>query len=212
MSIHRKQQYIITVMLVQIALDTHELVPSHRSQEMSETEKQLSVLVGDYYSGLYYYLLARLEDVDMIRVLATAIKNINEQKMILFYGDVQTTDELFDSIQQIESLLFNQVATFINVDERVLSIITELLMINRLSKEKELIQQEDFSYVESYVRKNMPNASSSSSILIIEKELEKRLQRMDELLLHLPYHFVVLKHTIRNKMKYAYNITVAEEG
>src|SRR5690625_4226103 len=44
----QKKQCIITVMLVQIALDTHEHIPVDDSTEMTETEKQLSVLAGDY--------------------------------------------------------------------------------------------------------------------------------------------------------------------
>src|SRR5690625_4710701 len=80
---NKKQQYITTIMLVQIALDTHELIPSNGSNTMTKTEKQLSVLAGDYFSGLYYLILAEIEDIEMIEILATAIKKINEHKMIL---------------------------------------------------------------------------------------------------------------------------------
>src|SRR5699024_9056388 len=53
-----KKQIIIMVMLVQCALDTHELVQVNNDYMLSETEKQLAVLAGDYYSGLYYALLS----------------------------------------------------------------------------------------------------------------------------------------------------------
>src|SRR5699024_4496077 len=101
-----KKQSITTILLVQIALDTHELIPVADTNQMSESEIQLSVLAGDYYSGLYYLLLAEMEDIDMIRILANSIKQINEYKMNLFYGDATTLDVLFEEIKQTEALLF----------------------------------------------------------------------------------------------------------
>lgn len=207
-----KQQYITTIMLVQIALDTHELIPSHKSNRMTETEKQLSVLAGDYYSGLYYSLLSDLEDIEMIQVLAKAIKNINEQKITLFYDDVQTVDDLFISLQQIESLLFTEVALIINVDDSIIPIIQEFLLISRLYKEKESILNNEFSYIDKYVQIIEPNSNPSTCIQIIENELENRKEKMDELLVHLPYNFIILKQTIRNKIMLSYKTTVAKEG
>src|SRR5699024_4157598 len=63
-----KHQQILAIMLVQIALDTHDLIPNGKQDmTMSETEKQLSVLAGDYYSGLYYSLLAEIGEVSLIQ-------------------------------------------------------------------------------------------------------------------------------------------------
>src|SRR5690625_3679392 len=57
-----KKQYILSVMLVQVALDTHEQIPvTSEGNWESPKEKlktQLFVLAGDYYSGMYYELLA----------------------------------------------------------------------------------------------------------------------------------------------------------
>jgi len=213
MPIKRKQQYITTIMLVQIALDTHELIPSnnHHVRTMSETEKQLSVLAGDYYSGLYYLLLSEIEDLKMIHVLAEAIENINEQKMKLFCGNPETVEDLFLTIQNIESLLFTEVATFINADETIIPMIIELLMINRLYKEKDQIIQQQFSYIDNFM-KNMATDNSYSVIHMIDDEIDRRKQKLDQLLIQLPYHFIVLKNIIRNKVKLTYNASLAEEG
>src|SRR5699024_3905189 len=80
-----KKQIIITVMLVQCALDKNELVPVNNDSMLSETEKQLAVLAGHYYSGLYYALLAEHGQIRMIQILANAIKQINEYKMNIYY-------------------------------------------------------------------------------------------------------------------------------
>lgn len=210
--LHKKQQYIITIMLVQIALDTHELVPSNGSNDMSETEKQLSVLAGDYYSGLYYYLLSEIEDIEMIQILATAIQQINEQKMKLFYGNVDSIDELVDTIKDIESLLFTHVANEMNENHALIPIIKELLFINRLYKEKESVLQHKFSYLENIVNKNELNHGGSSTLSIIEVEIDYSKQQLSKLLLHLPYHFVSFKNIIRNRIELSYKTSVAEEG
>ena len=210
--LNKKQQYMTTIMLVQIALDIHEQIPSNESEQMSETKKQLSVLAGDYFSGLYYLLLSELEDIEMIQVLATAIQKINERKMILYYENVHTIEELVNTIKEIESLLFTETATYI--DEKPLythhSIIEEFLLINRLNKEKELMMHNKFSYMEKFLKKT--TSDPSSNVLLIENEVEYRKQLLEELLLHLPYHFVSFKNVVRNRIKFSYKTSVAEEG
>jgi len=66
------KNYALPTMLVQIALDTHENVSNQDASEQDDTQlqsRQLTVLAGDYYSGLYYALLAEINDVLMIRAL-----------------------------------------------------------------------------------------------------------------------------------------------
>ncbi|WP_196493692.1 heptaprenyl diphosphate synthase component 1 [Ornithinibacillus caprae] len=114
---HKKERYLITTMLVQIALDTHELVPERIDVEEGTTEMiqgQLNVLAGDYYSGLYYFLLSELDDVEMIQILATAIKKINELKMINYYLDTGSLTEYLNNRKRIESLLITEVAEYVH--------------------------------------------------------------------------------------------------
>ncbi len=72
---------IIAMMLMQIALDTHDQV-TDRGGDLRT--RQLVVLAGDLYSGLYYDLLARSGDVALIRLFAEAVREINEQKVRLY--------------------------------------------------------------------------------------------------------------------------------
>lgn len=208
----KKQQYMTTIMLVQIALDTHELVPSRNSNCMNNIEKQLAVLAGDYYSGLYYLLLSEIEDIDMIQILATAIQKINEKKMILFYENVQTIDELVETLKDIESILFTDVASFLNVSYELIPIIKELLLINRLQKEKEMIETDQFSPIEDYLRKNLSNTSYPSVITELEDKIDLSKRALDKLSSDLPYRFLSLKNMITNKIKLSYNTSIAEEG
>src|SRR5690625_1308482 len=131
-----KHQQILTIMLAQIALDTHELIPNKKQDStMSETEKQLSVLAGDYYSGLYYFLLAEIGEVTLIQKLASAIRRMNENKMILFHEEYQSINELLGLIQLIEADLFMEVGKYWNHQPILIDIIQDMLLINRLNNE-----------------------------------------------------------------------------
>mgnify|MGYP001943678416 CR=1 FL=1 len=207
-----KRRYITTIMLVQIALDTHELIPSDDQFGMSETEKQLSVLAGDYYSGLYYLLLSEIDDIEMIRILATAIQQINEQKMKLFYGDVDSLEELMSTMKNIESLLFVQVANSIDNEHFIIPIMTEVLFLQKLLREREVIHRGEFSYVTNFVNDQYDTIDYNKIMSIIDKELESSKERLDKLLVQLPYHLVLFKNAIRNKYGLTYNKSVAEEG
>jgi heptaprenyl diphosphate synthase len=133
-----KQQtdYIVTIMLIQMALDTHDLVI--RTTKTDETadereDRQLTVLAGNYYSALYYKILAELEDIDMVALLATAIKEINEQKMALYY-DTDSAAAFFRILGRMEGALFYAAASpFIKTKD--LEPLVDYFIISRLSQE-----------------------------------------------------------------------------
>ena len=108
--IEQIEHYVVTIMLVQIALDTHERVSNKAGEEEIEFHKcrQLTVLAGDYYSGLYYYLLSMNRDIVLIRALAEGIKEINEHKIMLYQKAHETTDDIMKSIATIESALLQK--------------------------------------------------------------------------------------------------------
>lgn len=104
--------YVFAMMLIQLALDTHDEVDK---QQMMQ-KKQLTVLAGDLYSGLYYEFLAKRHDMSLIRRFAEAIKEINIQKIRL--QQLSPDDiERFHCIGVIESALLRKLSEHVHAHE-----------------------------------------------------------------------------------------------
>ncbi|MBG9498857.1 heptaprenyl diphosphate synthase [Bacillus thuringiensis] len=146
--IEQIEHYVVTIMLVQIALDTHERVSNKAGEEEIEFHKcrQLTVLAGDYYSGLYYYLLSMNRDIVLIRALAEGIKEINEHKIMLYQKAHETTDDIMKSVVTIESALLQKTCDHFNLSHWK-PFITYVLGGNRLQKEIQLYADKQHSPV-----------------------------------------------------------------
>src|SRR5699024_1179855 len=206
---YKKERYAICTMLVQIALDTHDLIPKKNAfKHKMDAPEQLKVLAGDYYSGLYYFLLSELKDYPMIRTLASAIKDINEYKMQMYYDQVETFESYLQLIKQVESLLFTRVARFIN-EHRVSYIAPEWLLANKLLQEKHLIDKENTSpLIADWIQLS---GSYSSTIKAIEQKLQGCAKHLKD------YLSEELKDIITNKsttplLNYIFNEYTAFEG
>lgn len=152
--------YILPTMLVQIALDTHESVTasSDNSNDSIIKNRQLTVLAGDYYSGLYYHLLAGCGDVRMISALADAIKKINEQKMFAYYNKSVTVEQLFEKLGFIESALVQKVADFFRLPQYKTAAASFFLLKRLLVERKGLVRGNCSRWIEKNIE--MPNGTS----------------------------------------------------
>lgn len=208
--IHIRQQHMMTIMLVQIALDTHEEIPNeHTEQVMNETEKQLSVLAGDYYSGLYYLLLSEIEEVNMIQVLASAIRKMNESKMTLIYENYHSTQELLEIICQIESTLYIDVATYLGKDPYFIAIIQDILLINRLKREQQTLK----GVVSSYFSNQVTKLNTYDDIVDeIDKLIQSKKEQLEVNLMQLPYQYNQFKNMMIDKYSLSYTTSFVEEG
>ncbi|MCP1397514.1 MULTISPECIES: heptaprenyl diphosphate synthase component 1 [Bacillus cereus group] len=146
--IEQIEHYVVTIMLVQIALDTHERVSNKAGEEEIEFHKcrQLTVLAGDYYSGLYYYLLSMNRDIVLIRALAEGIKEINEYKIMLYQKAHETMDDIMKSVVTIESALLQKTCDHFHLSHWK-PFITYVLGGNRLQKEIQLYADKQHSPV-----------------------------------------------------------------
>ncbi|GKU81009.1 heptaprenyl diphosphate synthase component 1 [Niallia sp. NCCP-28] len=176
------EKYTITTMLIQIALDTHELITNESQSKDLEKNRQLTVLAGDFYSGHYFQLLAEAEDIHMIKILAEAIKEINEQKIALYQKAAANIDELVKSIVIVEYALVDKLIAAFHM-EAWKNLSSFLLLIKRLLKEKNTYNETGSSLVidnfasEKWKEKKK---TGSSSELILGKCLEEACSRLQK--------------------------------
>lgn len=78
--------YALVTSLVQMGLDTHDLVDSGSlpTEERGARSRQLKVLAGDYFSSRFYHLLSQAGQIDTIKHLSHAICEVNRLKMNLY--------------------------------------------------------------------------------------------------------------------------------
>lgn len=139
-----KENYVITVMLLQIALDTHDLVTNGPMNESNQRKIQLTVLAGTYFSGLYYRILANQNEIDVIRVLSEGVEIINDKKISLYQRDFDGIDKLISDIANIEATLFKKLAAYFR-EKHWEDLFHGFFLLRRLLSEKEKFCKEQSS-------------------------------------------------------------------
>ena len=196
-----KEDYIMVSMLIQTALDAHELVSNDSEDNINinknKRQKQLNILVGDLYSGLFYEILSHLDDIPMINVLAGAIKEINERKMILYKDNIHSINQLMEEVKSIESLLLNQVASHFDITS--LDGITEnWLLMKRLVKERDLYQQNGNSFILDVLTERI---EEKDSIRMLENMITRIAHILETYIVHLPSELELLKSHLLHDLK-----------
>ncbi|OLO42892.1 hypothetical protein BTR23_00730 [Alkalihalophilus pseudofirmus] len=122
--------------LVDAALNTHEKVSLNQiNSDYVKRNRQLTVLAGDYYSSLYYSILAEASQISMIRLYSISIQQINENKMNIYENDSLTFEEAKQYISSIESGLLQNLAEHYQLP-RWKQIIKEYFFLKRLLVER----------------------------------------------------------------------------
>lgn len=160
------ENFVVTTMLIQIALDTHEHVTNISNineEDTSLTSRQLTVLAGDYFSGLYYKILADTNNLAMIRVLSEGIKDINENKIFVYQKDTNEIDLLMNRIMTIESALIQKLAEYFHEKEWK-EISSHFLLVKRLILEKNLFLHGSSLLFDSLIKLVFPNINQRDEL------------------------------------------------
>jgi heptaprenyl diphosphate synthase len=186
--IEQKDQYILPIMLVQIALDTHDKVSQvNLINEQVRKDRQMTVLAGDYYSSLYYSFLSQINDIKMIRVLANGIQEINERKMCYHHNQNQSINEMIEQISIIESGLLQKVAEHFNLS-LWRSVCKEYLLARKLIIERNrVLQQEASPFIEEfessfYALGELTPSLKRDLVKELDGEIQQCLIKLDALL------------------------------
>lgn len=208
---------IATAMFVNIALDTHEQVSNHHGLLK---QRQLTVLAGDYFSGLYYKILAETENIPLIRTLAKGIKAVNEHKVAVYQLQSKDLDCFFHSLQEIESAILRQFCLFFNASTTYL-LGKEMLFLKRLQAEKTLFMTVEtsilFEAFEKFAVHALPNPRKEEPwdqkkrlLDLCEQYIKHAKTRVDEAMRHIPLPHPLLanrvsellddQHVVRTKL------------
>ncbi len=128
------QYKILATLLIQTALNTHDQV-GNEDELQPLINKQLTVLAGDFYSGLYYKILADQNDIGFIRMIAKGTQEVNENKIRFIQMDYNHIDEFIDIIRNIETSIAQKVCDFVQAAPWK-PLISNLLLFIRLLTEK----------------------------------------------------------------------------
>jgi heptaprenyl diphosphate synthase len=132
------------VLLLQLGLSIHDQVERRR-----ERARQLVVLTGDYSSGQYYWILARVGDRRLLSELCEAVVRINEAKMTLWqWSEAEVERRRLETQQYIDllsvihgELLFAVCAYFFPHDDEWMAQVRSLVqayVVNRELKDTDL--------------------------------------------------------------------------
>ncbi|WP_018660420.1 heptaprenyl diphosphate synthase component 1 [Heyndrickxia acidiproducens] len=166
---HEAAQFVATAMLIQIALDTHERVTNLDDKQKN---RQLTVLAGDYFSSLYYKLLAGVRNVKLVGVLAEGIKCVNEYKVLLYQFDESDAESFLSHLKKTESGIITKFMQFFG-SQPLIRLSEELLLFNRLALEKERAMKGKSSILFEALKKfSYPNEEQPFQQLPMDKKLE----------------------------------------
>ncbi|MEH7094776.1 heptaprenyl diphosphate synthase component 1 [Neobacillus vireti] len=190
LSFNQIQNYTLSTMLIQIALDTHDYISS---TAIDEKKRQLTVLAGDYFSGLYYKFLADAEDINMIKCLSAGVKEVNENKILVYNkNDLDGIESLMSSMKRIESSLLIKVADYFKV-EVWNEFLSELFLFKRLLNERNQYFQSGCSFLFQALKKILFSGATSENLT--EQQQQRLIQTCDEYLAR-------SKHAVEKQLPY----------
>ncbi len=181
--------YIVSVMLMQIALETHETVSNSEEGESPAQlrQRQLSILAGDYYSSMYYHILAKTKDIEFISLMSKGIQEINEAKVKLYLDKEADIEQLVTYLCKIETILVEKTAEYF-ADTEQLDLYIDILLLNRLLAELDGYKQNHRSnFIKALRSIHIVDDESTDKISnLLNREIEKVKERLSLSLLE--YH------------------------
>jgi heptaprenyl diphosphate synthase len=136
--------YIEAIMLNYIALKTHDKI---ENTHLGLETKQLTILAGAYYTGLYYLKLSKLQDIELIENLSIAIQEQSEIKADIKVRNYESINDLFNDIANIEWSIFKHVINSLRIHNYNEKHIKETLLKIRLKEEVFLLNKDIITFI-----------------------------------------------------------------
>lgn len=133
-SVESRSQMMCATLLIKQALDIHEAVSEGTLlTESMRKQRQLAVLAGDYYSGLYYRELAGLANEALLAVFSKAIGDINQVRAN-YYKQLPETKGDLEQLIMTEALIHTSLASYFGLTQQQQTIYQLALALARLKK------------------------------------------------------------------------------
>lgn len=170
--------YVESTMAAEIGLATHETMTTGRLTDRQEMKRrQLTALSGDFYSALYYYALARRDDIEVVRWIAEAIERFNISKCRLFYPEhTMTWGQAIRALSDIESGMMARIADKLGFG-RLVGLLNDYFLSRKLILER---NQWSGSGTKSFLLTHLREHLTSDAQTVgarLEKEIEKSTGR-----------------------------------
>lgn len=189
------EQSAISVAFIYSALTAHDQI---KELNASSKSQQLTVLAGDYYSGLYYQILAKNSNIKLIRSLSNGIIDISEKKASVYDHVKLSFTEWMKTIQIIESLSIEQFYDHYGFSFYK-PFVRRGLLIHRIEYELELVKQGKGSrFQESLTESERELGFPQTWLALLNQELTKQkfnmiqeISQSHHLLNHSVHQFLV---------------------
>ncbi|UOQ47574.1 heptaprenyl diphosphate synthase component 1 [Gracilibacillus caseinilyticus] len=168
-----QDELVRTTMLVQIALNTHDQINVHFNEE-NVMEQQLTVLAGDYYSGIYYHLLANIENISFIRLLADGINEMTQAKMTFYYSKYRDFNHFMSDYKEIECVLIDKVAQYVNKSDDN-HYLNKWIILKRLEFELVSLQKGNNNFFHRLAKENIATIQDNQQLAKALKEYIKKV-------------------------------------
>lgn len=143
-----RNHYCISQLFIQLGFDSHDLVDNHPlTDDDAIKARQLTILLGDHFSGHYYNYLAEHNQVELISRWSSVIKTVNEDKLRLYKGqDSLSANEKLQLKQKIRRYAAESVLRWFNADPVWFKILNAYVALKVYGEErsatKEMVEAE----------------------------------------------------------------------
>lgn len=159
----------IAVGAVYAAFEAHDTIDAENA---SATEQQLTVLAGDYLSGVYYKLLAAIPDFEFIKVLSTTIGQINEVKTDFYHQSPADLKKRLDAIKTIKAKCVIQFLHTFGFSQYVPLATAALPLLSLDRVEKEVTEQSERRWM-------IPEHQADEAVTVLRAEMNEAISKAD---------------------------------
>ncbi|MGE7769923.1 heptaprenyl diphosphate synthase component 1 [Viridibacillus arvi] len=161
-----------TIAIIYTALHAHDQIDE---VDATSKDQQLTVLAGDFYSGMYYQLLSKIPNIALIRSLSDGIIDISEKKTAIYEPISRPIAEWLHVLTVIESKSIEQFMKHYHLDQYI-PLVQQGLLLNRLAYELRSLQETHMkSRIVAAIEKSEQFTSTKRSAERILEELVSEL-------------------------------------